>query len=208
MLANDRLVRWRKKGLIDMTSTTKWSELQEPAEIASGLVDLYRLRGNDRYDEAVTQTEHALQCASLALAEQSDDATVVAALFHDIGHLLIPDERESEEDRHHEMVASRFLARWFGPDVLQPIELHVAAKRYLCAVEPEYVDTLSPASVRSLGLQGGPMSDDEIAEFERSDYAHVAVSLRRWDDDAKVQNAPTPALETFEAVVNDVLCAR
>lgn len=186
----------------------KWSELTEPTEIARGLGDLYRLRGNERYDEAVTQTEHALQCASLAMAGQSDDATVVAALFHDIGHLLIPDERESDEDRHHEMVASRFLARWFGPDVLRPIELHVSAKRYLCAVEPEYFDTLSPASVRSLELQGGPMSDSEVKEFEDTDYAQVAVLLRRWDDEAKVPNAPTPALGMFEGIVNDVLCAR
>ncbi|MDA3041246.1 MAG: HD domain-containing protein [Actinomycetota bacterium] len=185
----------------------KWSELTEPAEVAKGLGDLYRLRGSNRYDEAVNQTEHALQCAWLAMAGKSDDATVVAALLHDVGHLLIPAEREREEDRQHEMVASRFLSRWFGRDVLRPIEMHVAAKRYLCAVEPPYFATLSPASVRSLELQGGPMGRDEVVAFEQLDFAEVAISLRRWDDAAKVPNAPTPTLELFEGIVREVLCA-
>lgn len=188
-------------------STTKWSDLTEPGAIAKGLGDLYRLRGNDRYDEAVTQTEHALQCASLALSAQANDATVVAALFHDVGHLLIPDERESEEDRHHEAVAARFLARWFGPDVLTPIELHVDAKRYLCATEPDYFDSLSPASVRSLELQGGPMTEDEVATFDELEFSEVAVDLRRWDDLAKTPNAPTPSLGVFEGIVEEVLAS-
>ncbi len=188
-------------------TATKWSELSHPAEIAKGLGDLYRLRGNGRYDEAVTQTEHALQCAALAMSSQAEDATVVAALFHDIGHLLIPDERASQQDRHHETVASRFLARWFGPDVLKPIELHVAAKRYLCAVEPAYFNTLSPASVRSLQLQGGPMSEDEVAAFDELEFSEIAVDLRRWDDLAKTPNAPTPSLGVFVGIVEEVLAA-
>jgi phosphonate degradation associated HDIG domain protein len=186
----------------------QWSELAEPTEIAKALIDLYRLRGNDMYDEAVTQTVHALQCASLALMSGADDTTVVAALLHDLGHLLIPDERGSDTDRRHEAVASRFLSRWFGPNVLQPIALHVAAKRYLCAVEPDYFGMLSPASVRSLELQGGPMNAEEMMGFEALEFHAVAVELRRWDDLGKTPNAPTPGLGIFGQIVEDVLSNR
>ncbi len=189
-------------------TTVKWSEMTEPGEVAKAIGDLYRLRGNDMYDEVVTEIEHALQCASLAMSASADDSTVVAALLHDVGHLLIPDEWGSDTDRRHETVASRFLRRWFGPSVLQPIELHVAAKRYLCAVEPDYFDTLSPASVHSLELQGGPMNADEATDFEALEFHAVAVELRRWDDLAKTPNAPTPDLVIFEKIVEDVLCDR
>lgn len=189
-------------------STPRWSALTEPEEIAEGLGDLYRRRGSERYDEAVTQTEHALQCAALAMSAGADAATIAAALLHDVGHLLIPDGPAGEGDRRHEMVASRFLRRWFGPDVVQPIELHVAAKRYLCAVEPGYFSTLSPASVHSLELQGGPMSEAERSAFEGHEYHAVALDLRRWDDLAKVPEAPTPSMGELEQIVEDVLGQR
>lgn len=188
--------------------SVQWSELANPAEVANAIGDLYRLRGGDSYDEVVTQTEHALQCASLALSADADDATVVAALLHDVGHLLIPDEQSSHTDRRHESVGSRFLRRWFGPSVLEPIELHVAAKRYLCAVEPSYFATLSSASVHSLELQGGPMDDQQVLDFEALKFHAVAVDLRRWDDLAKTPNASTPDLRTFEQIVEGVLCNR
>ncbi len=189
-------------------SVPQWSELSEPTEVAKAIIDLYRLRGNDMYDEAVTQAEHALQCASLALASGADDPTVVAALLHDVGHLLIPNERGSDTDRRHETVAARFLSRWFDPSVLQPIALHVAAKRYLCAVEPDYFGTLSPASVRSLERQGGPMRVGKVTDFEALEFHTVAVELRRWDDLAKTPNAPTPGLGIFEQIVEGVLANR
>jgi gamma-butyrobetaine dioxygenase len=89
------------------------------------------------------------------------------------------------------------LARWFGPEVTEPVRLHVAAKRYLCAVEPGYLAALSPASVHSLGLQGGPMTDAEARAFESNPYYRDAVRLRRWDDEAKVVGLAVPGIEHY-----------
>mgnify|MGYP001797128233 CR=1 FL=1 len=134
--------------------------------------------------------------------------TIVAAFLHDIGHLLLgEDDGERDflaDDLHHEDVGARFLANWFGPEVTEPIRHHVPAKRYLCAVEPEYHATLSAASTRSLEVQGGPMSDDEVAEFETQPGWAEAVELRRWDDDAKVSGAGTPSLGTFATLIESV----
>jgi phosphonate degradation associated HDIG domain protein len=155
------------------------------------LLALYASPGAMRmYDEAVTELEHALQSAALARADGADDSLVVAALLHDVGHLVsddnVPLDEHLTEDFHHEHVGARYLAPWFGPEVTGPIALHVAAKRYLCAVEPGYLDGLSPSSTRSLALQGGPMSHDEIAAFERRPHHEAALQVRRWDDRAKV----------------------
>lgn len=152
------------------------------------------------YDEAITELAHGLQSAELADAEGAPPALVAAALLHDVGHLLIGDlapiEAELGKDHKHDEVAARYLARWFGPEVTEPVALHVAAKRYLVAVEPGYADGLSLSSVRSLAVQGGPMSADEVAAFERRPGWEGAVRLRRWDDlakDAAVQTRPFSA---------------
>lgn len=188
-------------------STPIWGRLASPNEIAAALVDLYRRRGGDAYDEVVSQTDHALQCASLATASGADDHTVVAAFCHDIGHLLLGEDDGGSPivDLRHQDVAERFLARWFDERVTAPVAGHVDAKRYLVAVDPGYHDTLSPASVRSLELQGGPMDTAERAAFESRPGWETAVQLRRWDDLAKVAGAPTPGLDHFETVIVDVL---
>lgn len=186
-----------------------WMALEQPTEIASALTGMYREHGNSKYDEVVTQTEHGLQCGALAMASGANDATVAAAFLHDIGHLLLNehDTREDflEQDLHHETVGARFLANWFGEDVLAPIRMHVPAKRYLCATEATYHDGLSQASVQSLIVQGGPMTDDEVSAFEEIEYSEQAVLLRRWDDAAKVSNAPTPGLDVFEQILVELL---
>ena len=143
-----------------------------------------------RYDEAVTELDHALQAAALARSDGAPDRLVAAALLHDVGHLVSDDnvalDDDLADDFHHEHVGARYLARWFGPEVTAPVALHVAAKRYLCAVEPGYLDGLSPSSTRSLALQGGPMSADEVEAFERRPHHDAAVQVRRWDDRAKI----------------------
>ena len=142
------------------------------------------------YDEAVTELEHALQAAALARADGAPDHLIAAALLHDVGHLVahdnVPLDDDLTEDFHHERVGARYLTRWFGPDVTAPIALHVAAKRYLCAVEEGYLAVLSPSSMRSLELQGGPMNDKEVEAFERLPHHVEATLVRRWDDAAKV----------------------
>lgn len=198
-------------GAPGVTERPVWRELNDPDDIADALVGLYVHRGTDAYDEVVTQNEHALQCASYAMAARADDSVIVAAFLHDIGHLIGGDDtasnpsRMSLVDRHHEDIGARFLANWFGEDVTEPVRLHVPAKRYLCAVDPDYIGGLSPASLASLELQGGPMHSDEVRVFASLDHGADAVALRRWDDMAKVPGAPTPGFDLFRNVMVDVL---
>jgi len=156
------------------------------------------------YDEAITELDHGLQCAALARRNGDDDATVAAALLHDVGHLLVGDlfpiDAELDRDWKHEEVGARYLARWFGPEVTEPVRMHVAAKRYLVATEPTYAATLTPSSIRSLAVQGGAMRPDECAAFEAQPGWQTAVKVRRYDDwgkDPEVETAPFPAYESL-----------
>jgi [1-hydroxy-2-(trimethylamino)ethyl]phosphonate dioxygenase len=162
---------------------------------------IFERRGGGEYGgEQVTQLEHALQCAALAAEEGAEAALISAALLHDIGHLLArpggsPAGR-SVDDRH-ELRAREWLSRLFGEDVTEPVRLHVNAKRYLTATDPGYFAKLSPASVRSLELQGGPFSQALAAGFIALPGAAAAVRLRRWDEAAKVPGKATAGLEHF-----------
>jgi phosphonate degradation associated HDIG domain protein len=150
--------------------------------------------------EAVTQLEHGLQCATLARANKAPDELITASLLHDIGHLLhdLPDDASDNGiDDLHELRGEKFLAEHFKKSVVEPVKLHVQAKRYLCAKEPGYYETLSTPSKTSLEIQGGIMSLDEVAEFEKNEYYKEAVELRRWDDMAKDANLVTPLLDSF-----------
>jgi gamma-butyrobetaine dioxygenase len=146
-------------------------------------------RGRDYLGEAVTMADHQLQAAALARAAGEPDALVAAALLHDVGHLL-----PGATDEGHGASGATWLARWFGEDVTEPVRLHVAAKRYLVATEARYAAELSPASVASLGNQGGPMDDDEVLAFRRHPHAAAAVVLRRLEDAAKDPEAVAPPL--------------
>ena len=130
---------------------------------------------------------------------------VVAALLHDIGHLIddVPEDiTDWTTDACHELVGSRWLARRFAPEVFEPVRLHVPAKRYLCATDGGYFAKLSEASVATLKLQGGPMSAPETARFEGERFHKEAVRLRRWDDQGKVAGLSTPELEHYRAMID------
>ena len=169
-------------------------------------------RGAGRYGlSAVTQKEHALQSADLATKRGLGDALVIAALFHDLGHLLVGDDvnlAEQGVDDMHEETSANALAKLFGNDVAEPVRLHVAAKRYLCAVNPAYYDKLSEDSRQSLLLQGGPMSPLEVAAFDKLDHRAAALALRLIDDEAKVAGVKTPGLESYRAMANRLQKAR
>lgn len=156
------------------------------------LIKLFEIYGSEKYDENISQTEHALQCALLAQRENASDALVAAALLHDVGHLLQlrgnNGNADFSQDDLHENSGANFLSSTFGPNVTQPIAFHVQAKRYLCSVIPSYESELSEGSQRSLELQGGPMGAIEIAEFSQSEYFEDAINIRTWDDLAKVEN--------------------
>jgi phosphonate degradation associated HDIG domain protein len=165
---------------------------------------LFDARGGCQYSgEAVSQLEHALQCAHLAEQAGSGAALITAAFLHDVGHMTSPLEGtptlRGEDDKHqyHGAVA---LKGAFPEAVLTPIRLHVEAKRYLCAVDAEYWANLSGDSKRSLVLQGGIHSRDEANEFIGQEHAQDAVNLRRWDDLAKVAGRQTPDLDHFLAI--------
>jgi len=168
-------------------------------EAIEKIYDLFENGGDNAYfGEAVSQKEHALQSAYAAEQEGASDALIVAALLHDVGHLLHGGPEDMADhgiDDRHEVVGRAWLARHFGPEVSEPVRLHVDAKRYLCAVDKSYEAKLSPASVLSLKLQGGPMSPEEVAEFEKNPFAQDAVRLRHWDDIAKIVGLEVPELE-------------
>ena len=171
----------------------------------SDICVLFARKGGRLYDgEPVTQLEHALQSAAMAEVEGAPPALVAAALLHDLGHLL-NDQGDTPTlrgiDDLHQYAALPFLRGTFGDDVLEPIRLHVDAKRYLCATRAGYFDALSLDSKRSLALQGGVYSVEEAAAFRAQPYAEDAVRVRLWDDSAKLAGVDTPALAHFVAVL-------
>lgn len=175
-------------------------------EIVLRILSVFRQRGGEMYgSEGVTQLEHALQAASLARESCASPQLIAAALVHDIGHILdteseVPqatEEAPKNLDDAHEERGRRWLRDHFGPKVSDPVRLHVAAKRYLCTVEPEYLERLSPTSLQSFHDQGGTMSHEEVQAFESEANCEAALSLRRWDDAAKVVGQKTPAIADF-----------
>lgn len=169
--------------------------------------------------EPVTELEHALQCAELAAAESGDDELVAAALLHDVGRVAarqdsVSDTLEPEAAkkivpgaRGHDAVGISLLSGLMPERVLFCIGAHVAAKRYLCAVEPSYYDVITGGSTHTLKLQGGAMSPDEVAAFEKHPWFDDAVKVRRWDDRAKIAGAETRPLAHWRPLVEKLAAA-
>ena len=177
--------------------------------VADEILEIYARRGILAYfGESVSMTQHALQAAYFAQRAAAPPPLVVAALLHDVGHLVmdVPDDlADWIEDARHEDIGCGWLAERFPVEVYEPVRLHVPAKRYLCATSPRYFSRLSAASVATLKLQGGPMSAAEIARFERERYYKEAVRIRHWDDQGKVAGLVTPPLETYRPLLESIV---
>lgn len=160
-----------------------------PDTVVDWLEDIFEAGGGQEYlGEPVTQAEHMLQGAKLAEDAGQSDEVIAAALLHDIGHLIDPDDMfsmDDEHDRRHEESGAAALEPFFPPLVTACIRHHVAAKRYLCATRPDYHDRLSVASKRSLMLQGGPMSEREVEVFSQLPYVEDIIRIRHLDDAGK-----------------------
>jgi [1-hydroxy-2-(trimethylamino)ethyl]phosphonate dioxygenase len=176
--------------------------------VADEVFAIFARRGGGAYfGEAVSITEHSLQTAHFAERGAAQPPLVVAALLHDIGHLIgdAPDSlADWTVDARHEQVGADWLAARFGPEVSEPVRLHVPAKRYLCATHPRYFERLSPASVVTLGLQGGPMNASEIASFEAEPYYRDALRLRAWDEEGKMAGLRTRGLLDYRAALESL----
>lgn len=177
---------------------------QTANDVFDEILSRFEARGDQHYGENVTEKEHALQTAASAETVGAEPAVVVACLLHDYGHLMHDlGEGIAEEgvDAQHEELGAQFLTQHFPPEVVEPARLHVAAKRYLCTKRPEYLAGLSDASRLSLQLQGGVMTEQEVAEFEANPHYRAAIELRHHDDAGKVAGANTKSLEDYRELV-------
>lgn len=181
-------------------------------DVRSTLIDIYANKAMGWYGlSAVNQLQHALQSAALAEAAGEPAWFISAALLHDVGHMihnLGEDAADYGIDDSHEELAANWLARYFGPEVSEPVRLHVPAKRYLCAVDSSYFGKLSEDSVKSLALQGGPMAADEVIAFRTNPHFEAAVRLRTIDDKAKDPTTITPDFGHFVRYIDEALAGR
>lgn len=183
------------------------------SQAVTSISTLFAAHGRSDYvGEAVCQLEHALQAAHHARRSGADEETVLAALLHDVGHMLglqSPGSHGRMGDcgvLHHEHVGADWLAALGLPHkTTELVRLHVQAKRYLCWKTPAYMNKLSPASVTTLGYQGGPMSDVEGAAFEAHPWKDTILAMRTWDEAAKVQGAQVPAIEEYYPVIDKLV---
>ncbi len=177
--------------------------------IVAFLQDIFDRRGNEEYlGEPVTMAEHMLQGAHLAELAGESEATVVAALLHDIGHFTSEFgtfSMNDTEDRLHEEAGATVLQPFFPSIVIDCVQHHVSAKRYLCATRPEYYQQLSDASVHSLNLQGGPMSSAEVQTFEQQKNLQDIVKVRQFDDAGKIANLKTKSFADYAPMVQRVV---
>lgn len=173
--------------------------------------DIFARRGAESYlGEQVTMAQHMLQAAQLAEQAGASETVITAALLHDIGHYTneFPDDALAQgTDNLHEEAGARVLAPFFPSAVTDCILHHVAAKRYLCATDPGYFVRLSPASVYTLNLQGGPMDADEVANFACEPNLEAIVQVRIWDDQGKDPAITTPDFDHYAPMISRVVAA-
>jgi len=179
-----------------------------PQQAVNDVFALFEQHGRADYiGEAISQLEHACQAAQMAEAEGFDEEVILAALFHDIGHLCVLSGDHSQMDGYgvmeHEKLGGDYLrSRGFSSKITQLVESHVAAKRYLCFADPDYFPKLSEASKRTLGFQGGPMIEEEAKAFEADPLFQTIIRMRQWDERAKEVNVPLPDMERYKKMAS------
>lgn len=178
------------------------------ANFIEQIFELFHRFGSLHYGEDVTQLEHALQVAELARRNRCSDALIAAGVLHDVGQFM-GDAGDTAEalgiDARHEICGSAYLRAHFPREITEPVRLHVAAKRYLSAVDTAYLKGLSRASALSLELQGGPMSAEEVQTFETEPFFADAVTLRRFDDMGKQPEWRVPDLASYRPLLESLL---
>jgi len=180
-------------------------------KIVEGIFSLYEMYGRADYiGEPVSQIEHMSQAAKLAIDEGFDDEVVLAAFFHDIGHICVMANPENNMGgfgmKSHEKIGADYLReKGFPERIAQLVENHVHAKRYLTFIFPEYYDKLSEASKKTLEFQGGRMNQVEATNFERDPLFEISIRMRHWDDQAKEMNIPLIDLTKLKSKVKVAL---
>ena len=187
------------------------SESLTAETIVPFIADIFARRGAESYlGESVTMAEHMLQGAFLAEQAGASDELIAAALLHDIGHYTNefgPDAVALGADNHHDEAGAAVIAPFFPSVVTDCVRAHVAAKRYLCAVDETYHDALSQASRDTLALQGGPMNAEEVAAFQRGENLDAIVQVRLWDDQGKDPSMRTPPFDHYAPILQRVVDA-
>lgn len=177
--------------------------------VVSFIKDIFERRGAEEYlGERVTIAEHMLQAATLAEKEGCNEAIIVAALLHDIGHFTSEFgsfSMNDEVDKLHEDGGARILERFFPKLVVDCVKYHVSAKRYLCAKDPDYFSKLSDASIHSLKLQGGSMSKEEVNQFEKNPNLDQIIKVRYFDEAGKKEKMATPDFDYFVPMLERVV---
>ena len=179
--------------------------------IVAFLGDIFTRRGGEEYlGEPVTMAEHMLQAAYFAEKAGEPEIIVVASLLHDIGHFTSEFgtfSMDDVQDKYHEEAGANVLRQFFPALVLDCVRHHVAAKRYLCAVNPEYYDRLSDASIHSLDLQGGPMSEEEVAVFKKKPYLKEIIRVRSYDEAGKNASLDTQPFSYYAPMIQRIVDA-
>ena len=185
------------------------AETPDPVGPIDFILDLFAQQGAREYmGESVSMSQHMEQSAACATADGAPDSLVISALLHDIGHFIGEHPIEALEngiDNNHEEVGASYLADHFPASVSEPVRLHVAAKRYLCATDEAYLERLSDASINSLMVQGGPMNATEIEQFKTNPHHRDAVRLRRYDDDGKVAGLTIKPVTAYRETLTSLM---
>ena len=174
--------------------------------VVQEILEIYKRYGQESYGENITQTEHALQSAVLAHKEGFEDEVIIAALLHDIGHLIVQEPEAKMEENlgaiDHEAVGAKFLRqKGFSEKVCTLVKGHVAGKRYLTFKHPDYYHNLSEASKKTLVHQGGSMTEEEAAAFEQDPFFKLNLKMREWDDKGKIENMELPQMKDFTQII-------